>query len=294
MRRGRPPYPDLLTPREQEVLALLRQGLTNQQIAERLGISLPGARYHVSEILSKLGVLSRQEAASWVEPSGTRKRSAFAALFFAKTLGAVGAAAIALVIGLLALGLFLMSQRDSSPTGGELSAVSTPPTNDETSMLIQGNDGWTTYRNTAFEYEFRFPSDCQIESVETKSPAPIVRQRTTARCQTPSGQTVEITVTANLQGDWCGHDPQLVSDLLMSRNIVVSGVAGIEDVCYGQPNRCNPLPDCLQTVYRITRSFHNVKGQPNYVIKANDSGAHVKPEDEPLMRRIVESFQFLN
>jgi DNA-binding CsgD family transcriptional regulator len=65
MRRGRPPYPDLLTPREQEVLDLLRRGLTNQQIADRLGISMPGARYHVSEILSKLGVGSRQEAAAW-------------------------------------------------------------------------------------------------------------------------------------------------------------------------------------------------------------------------------------
>src|SRR5918996_819110 len=70
MRRGRPPYPDLLTPREQEVLELLRRGLTNQQIAERLRISLPGARYHVSEILSKLGVSSRQEAAAWT--GGTR------------------------------------------------------------------------------------------------------------------------------------------------------------------------------------------------------------------------------
>jgi DNA-binding CsgD family transcriptional regulator len=65
MRRGRPPYPDLLTPREQVVLDLLRRGQTNQQIADRLGISLPGARYHVSEILSKLGVGSRQEAAAW-------------------------------------------------------------------------------------------------------------------------------------------------------------------------------------------------------------------------------------
>ena len=72
MRRGRPPYPDLLTPREQEVLELLRRGLTNQQIAERLRISLPGARYHVSEILSKLGVSSRQEAPLGREVRGSR------------------------------------------------------------------------------------------------------------------------------------------------------------------------------------------------------------------------------
>ena len=64
MRRGRRPHPDVLTPREQEVLGLIRQGLTNEQIAERLGISFAGARYHVAEILSKLGVSNRGEAAA--------------------------------------------------------------------------------------------------------------------------------------------------------------------------------------------------------------------------------------
>ncbi len=64
-RRGRPPHPDILTPREWEVLGLLRERLTNEQIAERLGISLDGAKYHVSEILSKLGASSREEAVRW-------------------------------------------------------------------------------------------------------------------------------------------------------------------------------------------------------------------------------------
>ncbi|KKK62574.1 hypothetical protein LCGC14_3002960, partial [marine sediment metagenome] len=52
-------------PREWEVLELVREGLTNEQIAERLGISRDGVKYHVSEILSKLGLSSRQEAAAW-------------------------------------------------------------------------------------------------------------------------------------------------------------------------------------------------------------------------------------
>jgi DNA-binding CsgD family transcriptional regulator len=63
--RGRPRYPDVLTPRQWEVLALLREGLTNEQIALRLGISLDGVKFHVSEILGKLGVTSRNEAARW-------------------------------------------------------------------------------------------------------------------------------------------------------------------------------------------------------------------------------------
>jgi DNA-binding CsgD family transcriptional regulator len=64
-KRGRPRHPDILTPREWEVLALLREALTNDQIAQRLGITERTAKFHVSEILSKLGVTSRQEAAAW-------------------------------------------------------------------------------------------------------------------------------------------------------------------------------------------------------------------------------------
>jgi DNA-binding CsgD family transcriptional regulator len=73
-RRGRPPTPDILTPREWEVLDLIRAGLTNQAIADRLGISLSGAKHHVSEIISKLGVESREEAAAFDAQSAQRSR----------------------------------------------------------------------------------------------------------------------------------------------------------------------------------------------------------------------------
>ncbi len=64
-RRGRPRHPDILTPREWDVLALLREAATNEQIGARLGITERTAKFHVSEILSKLGVSSREEAAAW-------------------------------------------------------------------------------------------------------------------------------------------------------------------------------------------------------------------------------------
>ena len=51
-----------LTPREQEVLALMTQGLSNPDIAERLVVSRSTAKAHVSNILSKLGVSNRAEA----------------------------------------------------------------------------------------------------------------------------------------------------------------------------------------------------------------------------------------
>lgn len=51
-----------LTPREQEVLTLLAEGLANKAIAARLGISEHTAKFHVNAILAKLGVESRAEA----------------------------------------------------------------------------------------------------------------------------------------------------------------------------------------------------------------------------------------
>ena len=51
-----------LTEREVEILELLTQHLTNQEIADRLAISLKTARNHVSNILSKLQVADRAAA----------------------------------------------------------------------------------------------------------------------------------------------------------------------------------------------------------------------------------------
>jgi NarL family two-component system response regulator LiaR len=53
-----------LTEREEQVLALVVKGLSNVQIARRLGISPSTARFHVSSILSKLGTANRAEAAA--------------------------------------------------------------------------------------------------------------------------------------------------------------------------------------------------------------------------------------
>jgi DNA-binding CsgD family transcriptional regulator len=52
-----------LTAREQEVLALLAEGMTNAQLAEALFISERTANRHVSNIFTKLGVHNRTQAA---------------------------------------------------------------------------------------------------------------------------------------------------------------------------------------------------------------------------------------
>jgi NarL family two-component system response regulator LiaR len=53
-----------LTDREREVLALMAEGLSNPQIADRLVMSRSTAKFHVSNVLSKLGAASRTEAVS--------------------------------------------------------------------------------------------------------------------------------------------------------------------------------------------------------------------------------------
>jgi DNA-binding CsgD family transcriptional regulator len=107
-RRGRPRAPGL-TPRETQVLALIRAGRSNREIAEELGISLQGVKYHVTEILGKLGVDSRKAAAGW-EPGATR-RWGFAPVVVWRSF-AEGALAVmspkviaAPIGGLLALGI---------------------------------------------------------------------------------------------------------------------------------------------------------------------------------------------
>jgi DNA-binding CsgD family transcriptional regulator len=60
----RQPDPDGLTPREREVITLLGDGLSNAEIAKTLYISEKTASVHVSNILRKLGVTSRLQAAA--------------------------------------------------------------------------------------------------------------------------------------------------------------------------------------------------------------------------------------
>lgn len=55
----------MLSKREQEVLALLGEGLTNSEIAARLFISTKTAGNHVSSVLAKLNLRSRTEAAAY-------------------------------------------------------------------------------------------------------------------------------------------------------------------------------------------------------------------------------------
>lgn len=76
MPRGRPPHDDILTPAEWRVVEFVRHGLTNRDIAERLGVSPDAVKFHVANALAKLGFESRTELRTW---AGVRRDSNLAA-----------------------------------------------------------------------------------------------------------------------------------------------------------------------------------------------------------------------
>jgi DNA-binding NarL/FixJ family response regulator len=62
--------PGGLTERELEVLKLVAEGLSNKEIAQALRITVRTVDFHLSNILRKLGVASRVEAAMWAKERG--------------------------------------------------------------------------------------------------------------------------------------------------------------------------------------------------------------------------------
>gem|GEM_PF-4665387 len=104
-----------LTPRQRQVLDLLAKRYTNQQIAQELGISLEGAKWHVREVLEVTGASSREEAAEmWRAENGLPRR------LWRMTWGAGLVAGVVSVVALLAVVVLVaVTGRDN---GKELAA----------------------------------------------------------------------------------------------------------------------------------------------------------------------------
>ncbi len=70
----RPPTPqDTLTPQETRLLQLLAEGLTNKAIAQALSLSENTVKYHLKNILQKLGLHNRTEAAAYAIHAGLHR-----------------------------------------------------------------------------------------------------------------------------------------------------------------------------------------------------------------------------
>jgi len=159
MKRGPKPHPDILTPREWEVLELIREGLSNEDIAARLEISIDGVKYHVSEILGKLGVRDRLEAARW-RPERQWRPWAIVSLplsrwprsLATRAVAFALAAGVAAMAGLLIWGLVTTRGGDDAQPS---LVVEPPPTPTRTPPAVLIFD-------TASEQAMRLPGDHNI------------------------------------------------------------------------------------------------------------------------------------
>jgi DNA-binding CsgD family transcriptional regulator len=104
-----------LTQRQRDVLRLIADGRTNPEIAGLLGVSLAGAKWHVSEVISRLGVETREEAAEvWREENSLPRRftTLMRGLAGLTTLKVVAGSAAASIVAATGIGAFVVI-RDS-------------------------------------------------------------------------------------------------------------------------------------------------------------------------------------
>lgn len=119
------------TPRQRQVLDLLAKRYTNRQIADELGISLEGAKWHVREVLEVTGAASREEAAEvWRAETGLPRRLWRMTWSAGNVALLAGAAAIVVAIG---VGLVVAALRNGNqqreagaPTASTASASPRP------------------------------------------------------------------------------------------------------------------------------------------------------------------------
>ena len=109
--------------RQRRVLDLLARGATNPEIAAALGITLDGAKWHVSDILSQLGVDAREEAAEyWRARNGLGSRlrrfarGALPSSAVGRWLAGGGSAAV-IAVGAAVLVVVLVSQGGEDDPG---------------------------------------------------------------------------------------------------------------------------------------------------------------------------------
>src|SRR5688500_5277169 len=99
--RGRPPYAGPLTPAEERVLELVREGLPNAGIAVRLGISVETVKTHVWAMLGKLHLEDRRTLATWQPESAAVRARRWG--FVATALARATSTPVAAIVGGLTL-----------------------------------------------------------------------------------------------------------------------------------------------------------------------------------------------
>ncbi len=194
-------YKHDLSPRQREVLELIARGKTNAEIADALGISLDGAKYHVREILAKLGVQSREEAVQewrWMRSPLGRLRGLLPAGLgslakSAPLLAAVGAvAAGGTVVAVVSL---TGAEGQNTLVSADVAATATP-TAEPTATPTPGGDD-DGLRRDAQEYakDLGISLDEAIERLRMQQKVPGVEEA--LRAAAPN----------RVAGVWIGHVP---------------------------------------------------------------------------------------
>lgn len=157
-------YDAELTDRQHDVLRLISTGKTNAEIADQLGITLAGAKWHVSELLTKLGLDSREAAADyyrWRRSPGQRTARTFRGLISASSLkfGLVAVAATA--AGAVAVGVLLALHRQEIDLG-----PAEPGLPFYMEAVVGRND---TYTTTAADVRYWYGDDSHLR-IESETP----------------------------------------------------------------------------------------------------------------------------
>lgn len=114
--------------REREVLDLITRGRTNGEIAEELGIAFATAKWHVSELITKMGVTSREDVAEqWrrersVSHRARRFARALVSVSMLKIAGGSAAVALTASVG----GAVFIGVKDAGPNHGLFVAEASP------------------------------------------------------------------------------------------------------------------------------------------------------------------------
>lgn len=70
--RGRPPHDDVLTRTEWAIVHAVQHGMTTKEIARRRGVSFDAVKFHIDNIMAKVGVSNRQALRRWFRaPKGS-------------------------------------------------------------------------------------------------------------------------------------------------------------------------------------------------------------------------------
>jgi len=169
--RGRPPYPDVLTPAERRVLEEIRNGCSNPEIAERLGLSRNTVKTHVSSMLSKLDVRDRKELAAWRdEPTPTTARRSFLLAPFGwwntKVIGGVAVTALA---GVLMIGFAIALNSGRLTVGGSETSLGRVPERPEVGELV------TLSSRAMSDERFVYQHDDDLVTIEYAPPRDILQ-----------------------------------------------------------------------------------------------------------------------